>query len=81
MRLNQPRVVPSHSFPTRAECLSKHSIQAGRLNLDPSQVTASKHRAPRSIRIGVRVLVGWLTLGGMAKTHSKINYQASNRAR
>ena len=67
----QPRVFPSQKRPDPAENLSKRSIQSGRLNLEPSQATASKHRPPYServrVRVWVRALVGWSTLGGTAK--------------
>ena len=31
---------------------SKHNIQVGRINLEPLQVTASKHWSPHSVRVG-----------------------------
>ena len=41
----------------------------GRINLEPSQATASKHRSPHSVRVRgrVRVRVGWSALGATAK--------------
>ena len=42
----------------------------GRINLEPSQATASKHRSPHSVRVTVRVRVrvGWSASGATAKT-------------
>ena len=40
--------------------ISKHSIQVGRINLEPSQATASKHWSLLSV--WVRVRVGWYQL-------------------
>ena len=66
------------------ECVSKHSVQAGRVNLEPSHVTTiqaqvNPHSVPAS-RVRVRTLVGWSTLGSTAKQNRKVYYQTSNGA-
>ena len=44
--------------------ISRHSIQVGRINLEPSQATASKHWSLHGVRVRVwvRVRVGWYLL-------------------
>ena len=39
----------------------------GRINLEPSQATASKHRSPHSVRVRIRIRVGWSESGATAK--------------
>ena len=53
---------PQHAEPAEStESLSEQSNHMGRINLEPSQATASKHWSPRSvpIRVRVRVRVEW----------------------
>ena len=45
------------SRPNQLKSLSKQSNQVGRINLEPTQGTASKHRSPHSVRVRVRVRV------------------------
>ena len=52
---------PTHSIasrPNQLKSISKQSNQVGRINLEPSQATASMHWSPHSVR--VRVQVEWL---------------------
>ena len=52
---------PQHPEPAQSTSnqrnLSKHSIQVKRINLEPSQATASKHWPLHSVRVKVRVRV------------------------
>ena len=64
-RLDQPQPTwsfskPQHPDPAESTCsISKHGIQVGRVNLEPSQAAASMHRSPHRVRVRVRVLIGW----------------------
>ena len=53
----------------------------GRINLEPSQATASKHRSPHSIRVRVRVRVrvGWSASGATAKKKNNVYYVPGTR--
>ena len=55
--------------------ISKHGIQAGRINLELSQATASTHWSLHSVRVRVRVRVGWSASGTTANSPVKIHYQ------
>ena len=46
---------PAQSTSNQRRVFAKHSIQVGRINLEPSQATASKHWSLHSVRVKVRV--------------------------
>ena len=60
----------THSIPSRPDQRpinvesSKHGIQVGRISLEPSQATASKHWSLHSgrVKVRVRVRIGWYLL-------------------
>ena len=61
--------------PARINSLSKNSIQVGRINLEPSQATASKHWSLHSVRVRarVRVRVGWSAVSKKREPSSHVS--------
>ena len=53
---------PAQSTSKQRIVFTKHSIQVGRINLEHSQATASKHWSLHNVRVRVRVRVGWYLL-------------------
>ena len=65
--IQYPHIIPSGPINVQSMLtISKHSIQAGRINLEPSKATASKHWSLHVARVQVRVWgrirVGWCLL-------------------
>ena len=77
-----------------AAWINKHSIRTGRIDLEPSQATASKRWSPHSVRVrvtvrvkvtvtvrvrvSVRVRVGWSAVGTAANPPVTIHYQGKS---